>query len=250
MNKFDLKAGKETAKKIWQLVVIALLVILMTKMIDYTSEVYSYLANSDSQTEIYPVLSKLGSRGNEVRQIQTKLKQLGYYKGSIDGIYGNNTQKAVIAFQKNCGLTADGIAGPKTLLYMGLGSGSSSGSSSSGYSSNDMFLLAKVIEAEARGESYTGQVAVGAVILNRVEHSSFPDSISGVVYQSGAFSCVYDSNWSVQPSSTSRKAAQDAINGWDPTGGAIYYYNPAKTSNKWMLSRPVVAVIGRHYFCL
>lgn len=249
MNRFNMKSGKDAAKKIWQVLVIALLVILMTKMVDYTSEVYNYINTGESYSESFPTLSKLGSRGNEVRQIQTKLKQLGYYTGSIDGIYGNNTQKAVIAFQKNCGLTADGIAGPKTLLYLGLGSGSSS-SSSSGFSSNDMYLLAKVIEAEARGETYTGQVAVGAVILNRVEHSSFPDSISGVVYQSGAFDCVYDSNWSVQPSSTSTKAAQDAINGWDPTGGAIYYYNPAKTSNKWILSRTVVAVIGRHYFCI
>lgn len=249
MNRFNFQTGRETAKKIWQIIVIVLLVILMTKMLDYTSTVYNYINTDETLTESYPTLSKLGSRGNEVRQIQTKLKQLGYYTGSIDGIYGNNTQKAVIAFQKNCGLTADGIAGPKTLLYLGLGSGSGT-SSSSGYSSNDMYLLAKVIEAEARGESYTGQVAVGAVILNRVEHSSFPDSISGVVYQSGAFDCVYDSNWSVQPSSTSTKAAQDAINGWDPTGGAIYYYNPAKTTNKWILSRTVVTVIGRHYFCI
>lgn len=218
----------------------------MTGCIKYAADIYvNYNSKiSDAQS----VLSKYGSRGNEVRRIQTKLKQLGYYKGSVDGIFGTGTKNAVIAFQKNCGLTADGIAGPKTLTYLGLGS-SSGGGSSGGYSSNDIYLLAKVIEGEARGESYTGQVAVGAVILNRVRHSSFPDSISGVVYQSGAFDCVYDSNWSVQPTSTSRKAANDAINGWDPTGGAIYYYNPAKTSNKWMLSRPVITVIGRHYFC-
>ena len=201
--------------------------------------------NNDNIIE--PVLSQQGSRGSEVRQIQTKLKQLGYYKGSIDGIFGSDTKKAVISFQRSCGLTADGIAGPKTLLYLGLGSSGSG--SSGGFSSNEIYLLAKVIEAEARGESYTGQVAVGAVILNRVDHSSFPDSISGVVYQSGAFDCVYDSNWVVEPSSTSKKAAQDAINGWDPTGGAIYYYNPAKTSNQWIRTRTVVSVIGRHYFC-
>ena len=202
---------------------------------------------SDSYNNSTYVLSKVGSRGNEVRQIQTKLKNLGYYKSTIDGIYGNNTKSAVTAFQKSCGLKADGIAGPQTLLYLGLGS---SASSSSGLSSNDIYLLAKVIEGEARGESYTGQVAVGAVILNRVDHSSFPDSISGVVYQSGAFDCVYDSNWSVEPSTTARKAAQDAINGWDPTGGAIYYYNPAKTSNQWIRTRTVVTVIGRHYFAI
>ena len=247
MNRFSIKMNREAAKKIWQILIIVLLVLLMTRMIEYAAGVYTSYYNENSVSDAYPALSQYGSRGNEVRQIQTKLKQLGYYSGTVDGIYGNATKNAVIAFQKNCGLTADGIAGPKTLLYLGLGSGSSS--SSSGYSSNDIYLLAKVIEAEARGESYTGQVAVGAVILNRVEHSSFPDSIAGVVYQSGAFDCVYDSNWSVEPSSTARKAAQYAINGWDPTGGAIYYYNPAKTSNQWMRSRPVLTVIGRHYFC-
>ena len=199
-------------------------VILLNAMV-ISAVAYSY--RESTQT-----LSKIGSRGEEVRQVQKKLKELGLYNGSVDGIYGVNTQKAVRQFQKNCGITADGIAGPKTLLYLGLGSGTSS--SAGGYSSSDIYLLAKVIGAEARGESYTGQVAVGAVVLNRVRHSSFPDSISGVVYQSGAFSCVRDSNWSVEPNDTAKKAARDAINGWDPTGGAIYYYNPAKTSNQWI----------------
>lgn len=214
-------------------------VILLNAMV-ISAVAYSY--SESTQT-----LSKIGSRGEEVRQVQKKLKELGLYNGSVDGIYGVNTQKAVRQFQKNCGITADGIAGPKTLLYLGLGSGTSS--SAGGYSSSDIYLLAKVIGAEARGESYTGQVAVGAVVLNRVRHSSFPDSISGVVYQSGAFSCVRDSNWSVEPNDTAKKAARDAINGWDPTGGAIYYYNPAKTSNQWIRSRPVVTTIGKHVFC-
>ncbi len=218
----------------WQIVAIILLNAIVITAIGFAYE--------NTQT-----LSSLGSRGQEVRQIQRKLKELGLYSGSVDGIYGTGTQKAVRQFQKNCGLTADGIAGPKTLLYLGLGSGSSS--STNGYSSNDIYLLAKVIAAEARGESYTGQVAVGAVVLNRVQHSSFPDSISGVVYQSGAFSAVTDSNWNVAPDDTARKAARDAINGWDPTGGAIYYYNPAKTSNRWIRSRPVITTIGRHVFC-
>lgn len=190
-------------------------------------------------------LSKLGSRGNEVRQIQQKLKSLGYYNGSVDGIYGTGTQKAVRAFQKNCGITADGVAGPKTLKFLGLSASSDTG----GYSSSDVTLLAKLIAAEARGESYKGQVAVGAVVLNRVDHPSFPDTVAGVIYQRGAFSCVNDSNWNVSPNSTSLKAAQDCINGWDPSGGAIYYYNPAKTSNSFMHSRPTITVIGRHYFC-
>ncbi len=199
------------------------------------------------ETESVHTLSKIGSRGNEVRQIQKKLKELGYYKGSVDGIYGTGTQKAVRNFQKNCGITADGVAGPKTLKYLGLSS-SSSGSSGA-YSGSDINLLAKLIAAEARGESYTGQVAVGAVVLNRVSHSSFPDTVAGVIYQKGAFSCVNDSNWSVSPNATSLKAARDCINGWDPSGGAIYYYNPAKTSNAFMYSRPVITTIGRHVFC-
>ncbi|MBO5934632.1 MAG: spore cortex-lytic enzyme [Clostridia bacterium] len=244
MNNCKIRISRRVIKKLWQVFIILLLILLLSEIIEYTSVIYSHTNRDNINNSAQSVLSQTGSRGNEVRQIQSKLKQLGHYKGSIDGIFGSDTKKAVISFQKSCGLKADGVAGPKTLLYLGLGSGSSSG-----YSSNDVYLLAKVIEAEARGESYTGQVAVGAVILNRVDHSSFPDSISGVVYQSGAFDCVYDSNWGVEPSSTSRKAANDAINGWDPTGGAIYYYNPAKTSNKWIRSRPVVTVIGRHYFC-
>ncbi len=193
------------------------------------------------------VLSQLGSRGQEVRSIQSKLKSLGFYSGAVDGIYGTGTQRAVRAFQKSVGLTADGIAGQKTLLYLGLGGSSSA--STGGYSSNDLTLLAKLIAAEARGESYTGQVAVGAVVLNRVAHASFPDTIAGVIYQRGAFSCVNDSNWNVAPNATSRKAAQDAMNGWDPSGGAIYYYNPAKTTNAFMWSRPIIVVIGNHRFC-
>lgn len=191
-------------------------------------------------------LSKMGSRGEEVRRIQQKLKSMGYYTGSVDGIYGTQTQSAVRRFQRDNGLAVDGIAGPKTLSYLGISSGSSGNGQ---YSSNDVYLLAKVIAAEARGESYTGQVAVGAVVLNRVSHSSFPDSIAGVVYQPGAFSCVNDSNWGIEPTAESKKAARDAINGWDPSGGAIYYYNPAKTSNKWIRSRPVIVTIGSHLFC-
>lgn len=204
----------------------------------------SVARENDGKQISVDVLSKLGSRGDEVRSVQKKLKSLGYYSGSIDGIYGVSTQSAVKAFQKNCGITSDGIVGSKTLLYLGLG-----GSSSSGYSSSDVALLAKIISAEARGESYTGQVAVGAVVLNRVSHASFPNTIAGVVYQSGAFDAVRDSNWYADVAASAKKAAQDAINGWDPTGGAIYYYNPSKTSNKWILSRPIVTTIGNHVFC-
>ncbi len=192
-------------------------------------------------------LSRYGSTGSEVKSVQKKLKSLGFYKGAVDGIYGTQTKNAVTAFQKSCGITADGIAGPQTLLYLGLGSGGSGGSS---FSSSEINLLAKVISAEARGESYEGQVAVGAVVLNRVAHPSFPDTLSGVIYQKGAFSCVNDSNWYQPVAESAKRAARDAINGWDPSGGAIYYYNPAKTSNAWMRSRTVIKVIGNHYFCI
>ena len=236
------KSGRGVAKKKLRIFIALTMtfIIMIISFTDISGISSSYNAESDPQS----VLSQYGSRGNEVRQIQTKLKELGFYNGSIDGIYGNNTKKAVISFQKSRGLKADGIAGPKTLLYLGLDSGSQGG-----FTSNDIYLLAKVIAAEARGESYIGQVAVGAVVLNRVDSSSFPDTVSGVVYQRGAFSAVTDSNWSVAPDSSARKAAQDAINGWDPSGGALYYYNPAKTSNKWIRSRPVITTIGRHLFC-
>ncbi len=227
-----------TAVKIYRTLIAFTLIFTVLTFVSYVQK---------EETGAVYTLSKIGSRGNEVRQIQKKLKELGYYKGSVDGIYGTGTQKAVRSFQKNCGITADGVAGPKTLKYLGLSSASSG--SSGQYSSSDINLLAKLIAAEARGESYTGQVAVGAVVLNRVSHSSFPDTVAGVIYQKGAFSCVNDSNWSVAPNSTSLKAARDCINGWDPSGGAIYYYNPAKTSNSFMHSRPVITTIGRHVFC-
>lgn len=192
-------------------------------------------------------VSKLGSSGDEVKSIQRKLSSLGYYKGSVDGIYGQQTKSAVTSFQRNCGITSDGICGKQTLLYLGLGGSGSSNSTA--YSNSDVELLAKVISAEARGESYEGQVAVGAVVLNRVKHPSFPDSISGVVYQKGAFSCVNDANWYAAVADSSKRAATDALNGWDPSGGAIYYFNAKKTSDSFMHSRPVVKVIGDHKFC-
>ena len=196
-------------------------------------------------------LSKYGSRGEEVRQIQTKLKRWGYYSGNVDGIYGSATLAAVKKFQKKNNLTVDGIAGTKTLEAMGIfnSSSSSSSSSNSNVSSSNLNLLSRVVYGEARGESYTGQVAVAAVVLNRVKHSSFPNTISGVVYQSGAFDCVSDGQINLAPNETAKKAAQDALNGWDPTYGAIYYFNPATATNKWIWSRPMTVTIGKHRFC-
>lgn len=193
-------------------------------------------------------LSKYGSRGDEVIQIQTKLKRWGYYNGNIDGIYGSQTLEAVKYFQRKNGLTVDGIAGPATLKAMGIYSSSTTTTSSSSNSSN-VNLLAKLIYGEARGEPYAGQVAVGAVVLNRVKSSSFPNTISGVIYQSGAFDVVRDGQINLTPDSTAKKAAQDALNGWDPSYGAIYYFNPSTATNKWIWSRPMTVTIGRHRFC-
>lgn len=193
-------------------------------------------------------LSKTGSTGSEVKQIQTRLKSWGYYSGTVDGIYGSGTKKAVTSFQKKNGLTADGVAGPTTLSKLGVSSGSGDGGAG-GMSASDVNLMARVISAESRGEPYVGQVAVGAVILNRIEHPSFPKTLAGVIYSPGAFSCIADGGIDAPVAASAYKAARDALNGWDPSGGAIYYYNPAKTTNKWILSRPVIVIIGGHRFC-
>lgn len=214
-------------------------------MIIFLVSIITYIFFRNNEVE---ALSKYGSRGDEVTQIQTKLKRWGYYDGNIDGIYGSQTQKAVRYFQKKNGLTVDGIAGPATLAAMGITSSSSSSSSSSSNSSN-VNLLARLIYGESRGEPYTGQVAIGAVVMNRVKSSSFPNSISGVIYQSGAFDAVRDGQINLTPDATAKKAAQDAINGWDPSYGAIYYFNPSTATNKWIWSRPMTVTIGRHRFC-
>ena len=192
-------------------------------------------------------LSKYGSRGTEVKTIQEKLKRWGYYKGNVDGIYGSGTLSAVKLFQKKNGLTVDGIAGTKTLNAMGIYNSSNSSSSSS--NSTNLNLLSRLVYGEARGEPYSGQVAVAAVVLNRVKSSSFPNTVSGVIYQSGAFDVVSDGQINMTPNETAKKAAQDAINGWDPSYGAIYYFNPSTATNKWIWSRPMTVKIGKHRFC-
>ena len=197
-------------------------------------------------------LYKKGSSGATVTEIQTRLKAWGYYTGSVDGTYGSQTEKAVRYFQQSNGLSVDGQAGPETLaalgLPAGLGSGGGSGSSGGG-NSGDVDLLARLISAESRGEPYEGQVAVGAVVLNRVNHASFPNSISEVIYQSGAFSCLYDGQFDQPVAESSYRAARDAMNGWDPSNGAIYYFNPATATSSWIWSRPAIVTIGKHMFC-
>lgn len=197
---------------------------------------------------VYAAALRQGDSGEDVKAVQKKLRQWGYYEGEVDGIFGSGTKKAVIKFQQKNGLTADGIVGEKTAEALGLQLSSSNGSSSSGSDSN-IYLLAQCINGEARGESYKGQVAVGAVILNRVKSSKFPNTIAGVIYQRGAFDAVSDGQINQTPSDSCLKAARDAMNGYDPTGGCLYYYNPATTTNKWMLSKPVSLRIGNHVFC-
>ena len=192
-------------------------------------------------------LSRYGSRGDEVKQIQTKLKNWGYYNGSVDGIYGSKTVEAVKYFQRKNGLTADGIAGNKTLSAMGIRNSGSSGATAS--NDSNLNLLSRLIYGEARGEPYVGQVAVGAVVLNRVKSSSFPNTIAGVIYQNGAFDVVSDGQINLVQNSTAKKAAQDALNGWDPSYGAIYYFNPDTAKSKWIWSRPMTVTIGKHRFC-
>ena len=199
---------------------------------------------------LYPIcysLSKYGSRGDEVKQIQTKLKAWGYYDGNVDGIYGSKTYEAVKKFQRKNGLTVDGIVGEKTLQALGINSGGNSSSTSS--NNTDLNLLSKLVHAEARGEPYKGMVAVAATVLNRVSDSRFPNSIAGVIYQSGAYTCVDDGQINLEASSQAKKAAQDAINGWDPTSGCVYYFNPNTATSGWIWSRQQVMTIGKHIFC-
>lgn len=196
---------------------------------------------------------KVGSTGATVRTIQTKLKRWGYYTGSVDGIFGSKTKAAVQYFQRKNGLTADGIVGNATAKALGitLSGATSSGSTTAGSISNsDLYLLSCCVYGEARGESYTGKVAVAAVVLNRVKSSKFPNSISGVIYQQGAFTCVSDGQINLGTNDECTRAAQDALNGWDPSGGALYYFNPATATSKWIWSRPQLVTIGKHIFCL
>ncbi len=181
---------------------------------------------------------------SENKIIQQKLKNLGYYTGNIDGILGPLSLSAIKKFQKDNGLVVDGIVGPKTATKLGISS------SSSTVSSSDLYLLAKCVYAESRGEPYVGQVAVAAVILNRVKSSEFPNTIAGVIYQPYAFTAVTDGQINLEPDTTAYNAARDALNGWDPTYGCLFYYNPAKTTSSWIYSRQVVVTIGDHVFAL
>lgn len=218
--------------------VLALLFISYWASVDYAS------AESESYEEVTQTLSSLGSEGTEVEAIQQVLQDRGLYNGAVNGVYDEATKKAVTTFQKQQGLAQDGIAGPATLKKMGITIGNIPASTQ-----NNLYLLARIISAEARGESYLGQVAVGAVVLNRIEHPSFPDTLSGVIYQDGAFTAIVDGQFDEPISDSAYDAARDALNGMDPSGGAIYYFNPDKTDNKWIRTRPVIKRIDNHLFC-
>lgn len=198
----------------------------------------------------YVAVITQGSTGATVKTIQRKLKNWGYYKGSVDGIFGAKTKEAVKYFQRKNGLKVDGIVGKNTLKALGISSTASGESSSSSYSDSDLMLLARLIYGEARGESYIGQVAVGAVVLNRIKSASFPNTMAGVIYQRYAFTAVEDGQINLTPNATAKKAAQDALNGWDPSYGSLYYYNPSTATSQWIFSRKTITTIGNHVFAI
>lgn len=218
------------------------IVLLMAVMLIYFS---CYIYSGYTGDSVAAATYSWGSKGPTVTEIQRRLKNWGYYNGSVDGTYGYQTYLAVKSFQSKNGLRADGIVGTHTLSALGINTGNTAASSGN----KDLYLLARAIHGEARGEPFIGQVAVGAVILNRTRDPRFPRTVAGVIYQPGAFTAVTDGQINLNPGDSATKAAQDALNGWDPSSGAIYYYNPAKTTNKWIWSRPIIKVIGKHYFC-
>lgn len=216
--------------------------------VSYTEPFFTEEYSKADYSSYQQVLSKRGSTGSEVKKIQQKLKSWGYYEGNVDGIYGKQTEAAVKYFQRKNGLTVDGIAGSATLAALGISSSSASTSGSSWTSSSDLNLLARLVYGEGRGEPYSGQVAIAAVVLNRVSDSRFPKTIAGVIYQSGAFDVVADGQINLTPDSTAYQAARDALNGWDPTYGCVYYYNPRTATNRWIKTLPITVTIGKHVF--
>lgn len=189
-----------------------------------------------------------GSRGSQVSLVQQKLKQYGYYDGAVDGVFGKETYNAVVWFQEKNGLKADGAVGPSTAAALGI---TLTGTvSASTYQESEVRILARLVSGEARGEPYVGQVAVAAVVLNRVKSPAFPNTISGVIFQTGAFDAVWDGQFDMEPTENSVRAARDALNGWDPTGGCLYYYNPSTATNSWIWTRQVQLTIGKHAFAI
>ena len=251
--KKSMKKGLMAAAVTCALALTAATAVSVTSQMRSNAEDAAYAAEYTAEAAVL----KSGSKGNEVKEVQRRLKLWGYYKGSVDGVFGAGTRSAVIAFQKKNGLTADGVVGKSTYKALGMNSsyqalvnqaGAQNGAN--GYTSSDVYLLARTIYAEGRGEPYVGQVAIGAVVLNRVRNAAFPNTVSGVVYQKHAFTAVSDGQINLTPNDTAMKAARDAIGGWDPTGGALYYYNPAVATSSWIFDRQTVTVIGKHVFAI
>lgn len=229
-------------KKVFKITILAVMVLFMGLLATYTTY-------TKPTQPAYAVVYQQGSSGSVIKTIQTKLKNWGYYKGSIDGIFGSQTKQAVRYFQQKNGLKVDGIVGNQTLKALGMKT-TNNQTQSSTYTDADINLLARLIYGEARGESYVGQVAVGAVVLNRIKSASFPNTMAGVIYQSYAFTAVDDGQINLQPNATARKAALDAINGWDPSYGALYYYNPSTATSSWIFTRKTTVTIGNHVFAI
>lgn len=222
---------------------LALLLILASFIVFVGMDFFSVLGY---RTLVY------GSTGQDVKTLQSKLKKLGYHNADVDGVYGWQTLRSVKWFQSRFGLKVDGVVGPGTWAALNKaapGRTVAQGGSRVA-SSNDVAILAKMITGEARGEPYIGQVAVGAVILNRVESKKFPNSVYGVCFQPGAFDAIRDGQYFRPPTQESLKAARAALNGWDPTYGALYYWNPATATSRWIWSRRITMRLGKHVFGL
>ncbi|MCP1123935.1 spore cortex-lytic enzyme [Bacillus sp. 3103sda1] len=208
-----------------------------------------------------------GASGEDVIELQSRLKYIGFYNGKVDGVFGWGTYWALRNFQEKFGLPVDGLAGPttkqklvKATKYEKQPNNTANKQNNkpapnkgtnvpNGYSQNDIKILANAVYGESRGEPYIGQVAVAAVILNRVSSPSFPNTVAGVIYEPRAFTAVADGQINLTPNETAKKAVLDAINGWDPSDGAIYYFNPDTATSQWIWSRPQIKKIGRHIFC-
>ncbi len=221
-------------------------VIIAAVVLTILSGVFLYSRNIYAQ----PPTLYWGSKGGDVSRVQSRLKDWGYYKGPVDGVFGSGTAAAVRSFQAKNGLTADGVVGPATWAALGFNVGRTAQyQPSRGVSArDDVYLLARVVHGEAQAEPYLGKVAVAAVILNRVESDQFPNTLAGVIYQPHAFESITNGVANATPSQEAVRAAQDAINGWDPTQGALFFWNPAKPVSKWIWSRPIITQIGAHVF--
>ena len=201
------------------------------KIILFTCFVSLFMIFTELEAEAHAPDLHVGSAGQEVTELQTTLKKLGYFQTGVTGYYGSITKQAVIEFQKDFGVRGTGFAGPATRSKLG-----------------EVKMMAHVVHGEARGEIFEGQVAVAAVMLNRVRASEFPNSVERVVFQRNAFTAVNDRQYWLAPNASAYRAVKEAVNGRDPSRGATYYYNPSGVTDTWIFSRSVIKRIGKHTF--